>query len=221
MKLCIIYQGPSFDIEKVKNSLKNINETVIFSTWAGEDFFYNNNDLVIFQKKPKLPGFCNLNYQKMSTLAGLHVARQIGFSHALKIRSDFIMTNAQKTLKFLHEKPDKFAFLHWQTNNTFYPRCPGYLTDFINFGEINQLIELWSFENCYEFIHPEITLTKRYTELFPDNSKVEYLIENATEDNYFKWLKNDIKYDPQCVHFNKQEYLEKKYINKSYSQYFQ
>ena len=59
--LAIIVQGQSSYLEILKKSLTGLN--VIYSTWVGEENKYSNNDIVIFNEKPKHPGPCNFNFQ--------------------------------------------------------------------------------------------------------------------------------------------------------------
>ena len=48
--ICLIIQGPSVNVNILKDKYKNMNIQIIFSTWEGEESKYNENDIVIFNK---------------------------------------------------------------------------------------------------------------------------------------------------------------------------
>ena len=53
-KICLIIQGPSVNVNIMKEKYKDINIQVIFSTWEGEESKYDTNDIVVFNKMPQI-----------------------------------------------------------------------------------------------------------------------------------------------------------------------
>ena len=73
--ICLIIQGPSVNVNILKDKYKNMNIQIIFSTWEGEESKYNENDIVIFNKMPKEKGIQNVMLQQLSTYNGLLKAK--------------------------------------------------------------------------------------------------------------------------------------------------
>jgi hypothetical protein len=73
--ICLIIQGPSVNVNILKDKYKNMNIQIIFSTWEGEESKYNENDIVIFNKMPKERGIQNVMLQQLSTYNGLLKAK--------------------------------------------------------------------------------------------------------------------------------------------------
>lgn len=95
----IILQGPireedNFTLETVKLYKKEYpNIEVIVSTWddtsnAIVDEIEKNGGTVILNKKPKNTGIGNINFQKVSTLAGINYANVKKCQYVLKTRTD-------------------------------------------------------------------------------------------------------------------------------------
>ena len=84
MSRCIIVQGPAYS-----NSISQIRECwkgydVIYSTWEGYEGLYTDDEIAIYSPLPNTKGIYNMNYQKVSTLAGLELAKALGYERALK-----------------------------------------------------------------------------------------------------------------------------------------
>lgn len=100
-RTAIIMQGPliakdDFTLETVKIYEKLYPGTmVIVSTWEGEDpkiierLQRLRSCEVLINKKPDFSGVLNLNYQVISTMAGLKRAKELGKEYAFKTRCDF------------------------------------------------------------------------------------------------------------------------------------
>ncbi len=199
-EIAIIIQGPlktdsvsGIHIDCLSKQLETLNEfkkNIIFSTWedqsVDEDIKESYN--FIFNTYPEERGQLNLWLQKKSTMEGLLLAKNKGFKYGLKLRSDMVLTNPKEFFKNLSK--DKLNFLCWNTFQS-YPNSPGYLTDFLVFGEIDEMINLWDIKE--DFANgPEIMLTDRYVK----NCKldVNYVLSSLNEDNDITWLKYEFNF---------------------------
>ena len=117
-KFAIIIQGNigeyfSFLLESV-NIYKKIfpNTLIIVSTWEDEDNSKINElkkfvHHVVINKKPKEPAYGNINFQIISTYAGLKIAEANGVEFCLKTRADCRMHKTD-ILPFLEGLIDQF-----------------------------------------------------------------------------------------------------------------
>ncbi|SFF09163.1 WavE lipopolysaccharide synthesis family protein [Trichococcus pasteurii] len=98
-KFAVILQGPlllenDFTLETCKMYRKLFSDNVIIvSTWDDEDTetikkIKNLKIIVIQNKKPKFTGIGNINFQVISTKAGLAEAEKAGVHYVLKTRTD-------------------------------------------------------------------------------------------------------------------------------------
>ena len=189
IKIAIIVQGASNYVTEVKNAWKDFKNDLIFSTWKGEESKYNIDDNVIYNDSPIYSGPYNFNYQKKSTYEGLLKAKELGYTHALKIRSDYLPTNAKKFIKLL--ELDKLNFLMWAYTTYLwlqYPTFNGYLDDHFSFGPINQMIELWDIPINFCF-SPETILTWNYISKLSDTIDLNYILPKLNADNDLYYIK--------------------------------
>lgn len=170
MKRCIIVQGPVYD-----NSLTQIRECwkgydVIYSTWEGSEGTYKEDEIAIYSPLPPTKGTYNMNYQKMSTIAGLELAKSMGYDRALKMRSDMWVKNPQG---FFDKLTDGYNTLFWVDDRG------GYLSDYWMEDTINNLLTLW--DVVPEGAHPERVLTDRIIELGWID-RVNLIVDELTAD---------------------------------------
>lgn len=188
-KIAIVVQGASNYVEEIKNAWKDFKKDIIFSTWKGEENKYDKNDKVIFNETPLYPGPFNFNYQKISTYNGLLEAKKLGYTHALKIRSDYLPTNSKEFIKLLN--PDKLNFLMWIYTSFLwidYPTLNGYLDDHFSFGPIDDMITLWNIKD--NFCHsPEIMLTWSYISKLKDKIGVNFVLDKLNDKNDLFYVK--------------------------------
>src|SRR6478609_4101799 len=119
---------------------------VIHSTWKGQNYYEG----AIYSEIPEFRGPQNVCLQQKSTLIGLEEAKRQGFKRALKFRSDMIPNNASF---LLNSFKDGLNFLFWHDH------AGGYLVDYCMAGRIEDLIDIWSFEDYNDF--PERLLTNQ------------------------------------------------------------
>jgi len=198
--IAIIIQGPlktdsitgnHIDcVSKQLETLHEFKENIIFSTWEDQEVSSDikNNYKFIFNTYPEEKKQLNLWLQKKSTMEGLLMAKNEGFKYALKLRSDMILTNPKEFFKNMDK--NKLNFLCWNTFQS-YPNSPGYFTDFLVFGEIDEMITLWDIQE--DFANgPEIMLTDRYVKHC--KLDVNYLLSTLNDNNDINWLKYEFNF---------------------------
>ena len=109
-KNCVVIQGPTHDQDRMSKAWQQYN--VIYSTWEDEKPEGKIPENIIYNKKPKDPGFRNINYQVTSTLAGLKKAKEEGFDFCLKWRSDYVPSSARNLFKMFDFKYKKHNFIY-------------------------------------------------------------------------------------------------------------
>ena len=185
-KFVILVQGQSNNVELQKE--RWVGFDVIFSTWKGCETLYSNGDVVLFNEKPSDSGPANINYQTISTTNGLQLAKEMGYTHLLKIRDDIVPSNSTNFCKLLDL--DKLNFLAWHRHEV-YPNCPGYLVDFLMGGPIDSMIDLWNIQSNFCNV-PEIILTWNYIQKC-NKIGINYLLNGINSDtNELHWVKNGI-----------------------------
>lgn len=216
-KIAIVIQGGSNNVVEQKKAWKGFN--IIFSTWTNDIFKYNEEDIVVLNDLPGNSGPANFNYQIQSTLAGLYKAKELGYKHILKLRSDLIPTNAENFISLL--QPNKFNFLCWHEHEV-YPNCEGYLVDYLMSGPIDDLIKMWEITDFFCVV-PEVILTWNYIKN-ASNVEINYFLNDLNSENDLYWIKNNkclstyqasLQYDKykKFTFSNKQLYLTEKYLS--------
>ena len=136
-------------------------------------------------------GTGNLNCQSKTSFNGICEANVLGATHVLKIRSDMIISDINKFMEILKSK-SKISFLAWHTD--------GYLVDYVNYGEIGNMMEFW---NLYlvnnDFAEKNLLNNfiriKNLKNITFENIKnnVEFFMEDLIKNNIrIYWLKNKI-----------------------------
>ena len=178
--ICIVVQGninPEW-ISKIKDGFKGYHK--IYSTWQGTDTnLFDEWDVVIYNTIPEA-GVKNLNLQRVSSLNGFLKAKAMGFKRVLKWRTDFYCPNPKEFLETFDK--DSINFYSWHKD--------GYVTDFFMEGDIDEMIELFSFNNWNSVAYPERAFTNRLFELGLDK-KVSFNCKKIFEPNDIKWLKQN------------------------------
>lgn len=197
MKRCIIVQGPAYS-----NSISQIRQCwkgwdIIYSTWKGYEGLHTEDEIVIYSTLPHSNGVKNLNYQKVSTLAGLNMAKELGYERALKWRSDMWTNNAEELLsKFT----DGYNTLFWVEH------AGGYLSDYFMEDTVDNLLTLW--DVVPEGAHPERVLTDRIKEL-GWMARVNLLVSELNENMDIFW---NTRYGPYWMNLLNNETVYKNNI---------
>ena len=176
MDKAIIVQGPITQMEYdfIRDAWGS--HQLIISTWEGCVAQFNPNDIVIYNTIPNETGIQNLNLQRVSTIAGLLKAKELGYTHALKIRNDMYPTNAQTLLDCMDW--DKLNLIAWHNHRE------GYILDYIVSGDINDIFTLFD-ANIYG-PYPEWCLTNT---LFKSglSTKTNYFLNSINKENDVYW----------------------------------
>jgi len=160
-KMAIVIQGPlinkdDFTLETVKMYQKNFSDClVIISTWEGE-----NEDClsaiaklgveIILNQKPQYAGQSNINFQIISSFAGVKKAHELSCEYVLKTRSDQrIYSSGVKEflLNIVQTFPVKPGFKQKQrivgiSLNSYKYRLYD-LSDMTIFGQIDDMLLYW------------------------------------------------------------------------------
>jgi len=208
-RLAIVVQGPSIYVPEIKESWKDFKKDIIFSTWIGDEDKYEKDDLVIFNEKP-YEGLYNFNLQKKSTYVGLLKAKELGYTHVIKVRSDYLPTNAKKLVSIL--EADKINLLNWQYTEYLWLRFPelkGYITDHFMTGPIDYMIELWDIP--INFTSAQIMITWSYIRKLSHKIKINYLLPYLSQDNDLFYIKEsgtpDYFFEKYLTRFNDKELI--------------
>lgn len=161
-KLGIVIQGPidknnDFTLETAKLYKKHFENTVIIlSTWKNEDSQYlknfeNAGIEIVLSKQPTFKGHGNVNYQIISSSAGIIRARELGAEYAIKSRTDqrmyapnikAFLLNILKTFPVALGYSQKERIIGISLD-TFKYRLYG-LSDMFSFGHIDDMVLYWS-----------------------------------------------------------------------------
>lgn len=232
-EIAIIIQGPLIVEDLDKNQVDilpkqierftDFKNQIIFSTWEQdkrEDLPLNEFNF-IFNELPPENGQLNLWLQKKSTIEGLKLAKDLNFKYALKLRSDMLLSNAVKFFSLMNF--NKLNFLCWNHHQS-YVGLSGYLTDFLMFGKIDDMITLWEIKE--DFANgPEIMMTDNLIKNF--NNDIEFFLNKLDEECDLFWIKNQFNFSifplnkpkpPVCnkpwyVFSETKDHLNKNYLN--------
>jgi len=176
MNIAIIVQGGITQMEYDFIRDKWGSEQLIISTWEGNTTQFKSTDIIIYNHMPDWKGVQNLNLQKISTVAGLNKAKEMGYTHALKIRCDMYPQYPQALLESMDW--DKLNLLAWHNHKD------GYIVDYIVGGAINDIIFL--FDVDVNGAYPEWILTEK---LFHSklSNKTNYFLDKLNTDNDIHW----------------------------------
>jgi hypothetical protein len=152
-KGCVVVQGP-INIEalpKIKECFRGYQ--LIHSCWEGNDTsLFDETDIVLINKIPNDSGPGNYLFQRENTLRGLDKAEELGWTRALKWRSDMWCTNVDGLWDMFES--DKLNLYYWVEH------ISGYITDFFMEGDISDIKTLFSSEvPNYRYKHTEFILT--------------------------------------------------------------
>lgn len=201
----IVIQGPTNYAKEVADLYEGI-PNVVWSTWKGEDVEYikSKGIDVIQSTPPEFGGHLNVNFQTVSTYAGLAYLRNKGVTEALKIRGDLKPNNVKLLLEILKGKPLSFlAICKPKVRGIYYEL--GYIHDSFDFpvdlflyGNIKNLEKCFNFQTYENYLIPPEALIA-YNYFFHSNLefKLDYrtFIDNGISFFMNECLENNIKVD--------------------------
>ena len=210
----IIIQGPTNYCKEIIDCYVGI-PNVVFSTWDDEpkeniDYLKSKGIDVIQSPKPTFTGYLNINYQTLSTFAGIQYLKDKGITEALKIRGDLQPNNIKLLLKILQGKPLSFLAickpdvrpLYYElgyTHNSF-----DFPVDLFLYGSIENLEKCFNFQMeqnlpippesliAYSyFINSNLEFKLEYNTFI--NNDITFFMNEALENNIeIKWLKQNL-----------------------------
>ena len=163
-KLGLVIQGPiikenDFTLESLKLYHKHFGETIfILSVWDDENQTYLQKfkaleleTVIILNAKPAYAGQSNINYQIVSSLAGIKKAQALGCEYVLKTRTDqriYAPNVKEFLLNIIAAFPVRGVWAQKQrivglSLNTYKYRPYG-LSDMTLFGQIDDMLLYWS-----------------------------------------------------------------------------
>ena len=174
IKAVVVIQGPSDYVHELKLAWAGFD--LIWSTWRGDESKYYNNDVVIFNDKPTDPGTGNIVWQKLTTLEGIKKAKELGYTHVFKWRSDMIPNNSKKLFELLDHSA--LNFLAWHDG--------GYFVDYFSYGPIQDMTHAWEFsESDGSFAEQILTKNIWKNQL----TKFHFFVHKLTTDIDIFWAK--------------------------------
>lgn len=185
---CIVVQGPSSYVEAIRNAFNSIGIPIIFSAWINEQHLYLDSDIVVFNEYPADRGIGNVNYQKVTTLAGLLKSKELGYTRALKFRSDMVPTNPKEFIKLFDN--EKMNFFSWHYVPNAMGNVKGYMVDYFMSGLVDNLIKMWDFQP-FSCVIPETMLTNSIIKHF-DNQETNFVVGQLNEENDVHWVKYNL-----------------------------
>lgn len=163
IKTALLLQGPiynryNFTLETIKYYKKMYPDYVIIvSTWKNENpediYKIKREGVVVVQSDPpQKSGILNVNYQIISTRAGIIKAEELGVEYIIKSRTDqriykpYVLYSLYNLLKIYGVEPevnmtDRIVLLSTQMHNMF---TPYFLCDFFYYGNISDIKNLFS-----------------------------------------------------------------------------
>jgi hypothetical protein len=201
-KTCFIITGflEKKYVDKLLETYKN-NSDKIISTWNDQDkelidILKLNNFIIVQTEKPEIEISSNL--QSIAIMNGINKAKELGFTHAIRTRSDLECNNITLFKNIIINKylqDNKFACLTGLNTSDGI-----YFFDFIISGNLDQLSNFFSNLNIknkrYDF--PEKFWVQSYLKKNEDISKDDikqlfnFFINDCKENNIsFIWLKTN------------------------------
>jgi hypothetical protein len=177
MSKILIIQGPLSYLNSLKNCYR---DDVIISTWEDEICESSSFSKIVKSSYPTIAGNKNCNLQFKSTYEGCVLAKKLGYTQVIKIRSDILIPEYERLLDLLDlSKLNFFSFHNWDG---------GYYGDYIIGGPIDEMLLLFEKFDYVENIPPEKMLLSRLK--YTPNSVLKVLIEHNIDCYSLKWQKN-------------------------------
>lgn len=144
--LGIVIQGPIYPSTFIfLKKLNDLDIPVVFSTWndfnADESLVFLKNIHIIKNEQPIDSGFLNFNRQIVSTFNGLNYLKNLGISHAIKVRSDEIILN-KLFVSHLNGLWNEFGYHKVISLNLPIYR-PGHINDHFLAGPLQDLLRMF------------------------------------------------------------------------------
>lgn len=155
MKQGIIIQGPTNYASQIVESYDGI-ENVVWATWIDEpeeniQLIESKGIKVIKLDKPKVAGYLNINFQTLSTYAGIEYLKAKGIDEALKVRGDLKINNPKLLLEVLKGKKMSFVSICKPNVRPLYYELVYRHTSFDFPGDLLLYGTIDNLEKCFDF----------------------------------------------------------------------
>jgi hypothetical protein len=188
VKACVIVQGKIYKaiLQPLLDTYKDYPHKIL-STWDTEDkecinILKNNGFHIVIQSV--LSVLTPANYQAKSMLGGIHKAKELGFTHAFRVRADVRCNNIAGFMKLMTEK-----YSNRLSDMAFYRNVPNvsepYMLDHFLFGSLEDQYNYWNVFQCssdtrYSEKFLMETYFKKENVTYDDvKEKVDFFIEDA------------------------------------------
>ena len=179
-KVFLVIQGHTHNCDEMLYKIRDV-ENVVWST----EMTMPHGDLEKTEKSgvklalgipPRFRGYGNVNIQTCSTVNGLKMAKDLGATHAIKIRSDLMFKDPKRFMESypFDDKIHQMAYIEHTENCincvVHYPDLPqwiknekysemisdisdyNYISDFSNLGPIDEMLDFWNFPQETEIV---------------------------------------------------------------------
>jgi len=163
---------------------------LVWSVW--DDDTIETHNPIIRNEKPKSAGVGNITLQSKGTLRGLEYAKEKGFTHVLKWRTDQYPTNAKQLVDLFDF--DKINVLAKHNHDHVLAKRDhtyGYYVDYFMLGNVDDMIKIWSVENTHNIPYPEYEIKNRINTF---GFSIKCICSYLTDDNDIIWTsRNNLK----------------------------
>lgn len=237
-KTAIVMQGPliskdDFTVETVRIYHKIYpGVVVIVSTWEDEDqeilekLSRLERCYVVLSKKPAHSGVLNLNYQVVTTIAGIRCAKELGLNYVAKTRCDFRFVKLglieylvglcdifplDKGIRYQHQRIIVMGDYLGSLFRAFW------VADRFSFGVIDDMLSFWNYELDSIDRPKEVvrTIIKKTPKTWREITEEGFGAEPRILLNYLKRVEGS---QPECSVKNFWEVLRKQFITLSYDE---
>jgi hypothetical protein len=183
----IILQGPVEYAEQIVDCYSHVKKNVIVSTnLIRADQQEMLEDAGFLVKKAKTPinaGKYNFNNQVATTHCGMEAAKEMGFEHVLKLRSDIMIDDIVDFISRLDRSSVYFSARHNHGGRS-------YFCEHMLFGPTDFMEKLWNIPESTSVEGPEIQLTRHFYSLTESYENVKFLFPVIYENEFDAvWLK--------------------------------
>jgi hypothetical protein len=178
------------------------NAVIIISTWEGVPMscikkIENSGIILLLNKMPSYNGFGNINFQIITTLAGVNYAKKNNLKYILKTRTDQRFYNKESIQYFrnLYNQEEFNNRIIVSSLNTFYTRLFS-ISDMFQFGKIETIYKFWNI-NLIERINEKELKINNDLLLIPEI----FLIYTYLKNNKFDLKWSQISYESALVKY--------------------
>jgi len=207
----IVIQGPmQYDPVRIANFYSQF-DNIVWSTWDDEDSstieqVRSTGITVLLNKKPNLPGVLNVNYQFLSTFAGIYHFKinSPKITEIIKVRSDLLVFGIERLLNRVSGSDISFMYMYDKHKEPYRPvyyldywhEGMDFPADFIVHGNIDVMYNIFNFQ--MEFmseIPPESIILRNYLRYRNFENKFDFEYLKSIGVTFFtKWTHTDNYY---------------------------